>query len=145
MKKKIMKMWKKQLLTIELNIINIPNLNIQGKKRKNSPTYVGVTILELNKLHMYDVFSNIEKPSLRDLQLQFMNTDSFVQCHMGVDDTHMALSNLGRPTKTNNKKPGKFKHEYGSNTIEDFITLSPQTLVLNIIMLMGRNKELQQR
>ena len=33
----------------------------------DSPVYVGVTILELSKLHMYDVFYNILQPSLKDL------------------------------------------------------------------------------
>ena len=44
----------------------------------DSPVYVGATILELSKLHMYDVFYNILQPSLRDLQLHYMDTDSFV-------------------------------------------------------------------
>ena len=36
----------------------------------DSPVYVGVTILELSKLHMYDVFYIILRSSLKDLQLQ---------------------------------------------------------------------------
>ena len=31
------------------------------------------------------------------------------------------------PIKTNNKVPGKFKHELGSKVIEDFIALSPKS------------------
>ena len=41
-------------------------------------TYVGVTILDLNNLHIYDVFYNILQTSLEDLQLHYMDTDSFV-------------------------------------------------------------------
>ena len=37
---------------------------IKKKNEYDSPVYVGVTILELGKLHMYDVFYNILQPSL---------------------------------------------------------------------------------
>ena len=51
---------------------------IKKKIEYDSPVYVVVTILELSKLHMYDVFYNILQPSLKDLQLHYMDTDSFV-------------------------------------------------------------------
>ena len=102
---------------------------IQKKIEYDSPVYVGVTILELSKLHMYDVFYNILQPSLKDLQLHYMDTDSFLLCFSqgNVDNEHMDLSNLEPPIKTNNKVPGKFKHELGGKVIEEFITLSPKT------------------
>ena len=51
----------------------------------------GVTILELSKLHMYDVFYNILQPSLKDLTLHYMDTDSFVLSYSEgkVSDEHM--------------------------------------------------------
>ena len=90
---------------------------------------MGVTILELSKLHMYDVFHNILQPSLKDLTLHYMDTDSFVLSYSEgkVSDEHMDLSNLEKPIKTNNKVPDKFKHELGSRTIEEFIVLTPKT------------------
>ena len=39
----------------------------------------------------------------------------------------MDLSNLDCPIKTNNKIPGNFKHEMGSNVIEEFVALTPKT------------------
>ena len=39
----------------------------------------------------------------------------------------MDLSNLDIHIKTNNKVPGKFKHELGSRNIEEFIALSLKT------------------
>ena len=51
---------------------------IKKKIEYSSPVYVGVTILELIKLHMFDVFYNILQPSLKDLSLPYMYTDSFV-------------------------------------------------------------------
>ena len=95
----------------------------------DSPVYVGVTILELSKLHMYDVFYNILQPSLKDLTLHYMDTDSFILSYSEgkVSGEHMDLSNLDIPIKTNNKVPGKFKHELGTRIIEEFIALSPKT------------------
>ena len=58
-----------------------------------------------------------------------MDTDSFVLSYSEgkVSDEHMDLSNLDIPIKTDNKVPGKFKHELGSRIIEEFIALSPKT------------------
>ena len=66
--------------------------------------YLGVTILELSNLHMYDVFSNILQRSLKDLKLHYMDTNSFVLSFSEgkVPDEHMDLANLGPPIKTNN-------------------------------------------
>ena len=102
---------------------------IKKKIECDSPVYVGVTILELSKLHMYDVIYNILQPSLKDLQLHYMDTDSFVLSYSEckVSDEHMDLSNLDIPIKTNNKVPGKYKNELGSRIIEEFIVLSPKT------------------
>ena len=78
---------------------------------------------------MYDVFYNILPPSLKDLQLQYIDTDSFVLSYTEgkVSDEHMDLSNLEPPIKTKNKVPGKFKHEMGTNVIEESVALTPKT------------------
>ena len=40
--------------------------------------YLGSTVLELSKLHMYKFFYNVLNPPLQDLMLHYMDTDSFV-------------------------------------------------------------------
>ena len=107
---------------------------IKKRIEYDSPVYVGITILELSKLHMYDVFYNILQPSLKDLELHYMDTDSFVLSFTegNVDNEHVDLSNLEPPIKTNNKVPGKFKHEMGSKIIEEFVALTPKTYSLVI-------------
>ena len=101
---------------------------IKKKIESDSPVYVGVTILELSKLHMYDVFYNIFQPSLKDLQIHYMDTDSFVLFTEGnVVNEHTDLFNLEPPIKTNNNVLGKLKHELGSRIIEEFIALSTKT------------------
>ena len=78
---------------------------------------------------MYHVFYNIIQPSLKDLKLHYMETDSFVLSYNEgkVSEEHMDLSNLDPPIKTNKKFPGKFKHGMGSNVIEEFVALTPKT------------------
>ena len=99
---------------------------IKKKIEYSSPVYVGVTILELSKLHMFDVFYNNLQPSLKDLTLHYMDTNSFVLSYSEgkVSDEHMDLSDLDIPTKNNNKVLVKFRHELGSRIIEEFIALS---------------------
>ena len=82
---------------------------------------------------MYDVFYNILQPSFKDLQLHYMDTDSFVlsSSEDKVPDEHMDLTNLDPTIKTKSKVPSKFKHEFGSRIIEDFIALSPKTYSFN--------------
>ena len=89
---------------------------INKKREYDSPVYIGVTILELSKLHVYNVFYNILQPSLKDLKLHYMDTDSFVLNYRegSVDNEHLDLSDLEPPIETNNKVPGNFKHELGS-------------------------------
>ena len=93
------------------------------------PIYLGPTILELSKLHMYKFIYNVLNPSLKDLMLHYMDTDSFVLSFSegNVDNEHMDLSNLDKPIKTNNKITGKFKHELGSKDIEELVVLKPKT------------------
>ena len=102
---------------------------IKKKIEYDSPVHSGVTILELSKLHMYNVIYNILQPSLKDLTLHYMDTDSFVSSYSegSVDNEHMDLSNQEPPIKTNNKVPGKFKHDLGSKIIEEFVVLIPRT------------------
>ena len=102
---------------------------VREKTEYDSPVYVGFTILELGKLHMYDVFHIILQPSLKDLQLHYMDIDSFVLgfSEDNVDNDYMDLSNLERSIKTNTKVPGKSKHKLGSKDLEEFIALSPKT------------------
>ena len=78
---------------------------------------------------MYDVTYKVLQPSLKDLQLHYMDTDSFVLSYTeGKDsDEHMDLSNLEPPIKTNIKVPGKFKPEMGSNIIEEYVALTRKT------------------
>ena len=85
--------------------------------------------MELSRLHMYEFFYDVLKPSLEDINLHYIDTDSFILSYSrgNVDNEHMDLSNLDIPIKTDNKVPGKFKHELRSKIIEEFIVLKSKT------------------
>ena len=44
----------------------------------DKPIYLGSTVLEFSKLCMFEFFIDVLKPSLKDLMLHYMDTDSFV-------------------------------------------------------------------
>ena len=95
----------------------------------DKPIYLGSAVLELSKLHMYKFYYDVLKSSLEDINLHYMDTDSFILSYSKgtVDNEHMDLFNLDIPRKTNNKVPGKFKHEQGSKIMEECIVLKPKT------------------
>ena len=100
------------------------------KEIQYKPIYLGSTVLELSTLHMYKFFYNVLNPSLKDLILHYMDTDSFVLSFSEgiVDDEHMDLSNLDKTIKTNNKVPGKFNHELGSKVIDKIRGIKTQNI-----------------
>ena len=57
---------------------------IKKKIEYDSPVNVGFTVLGLSKLHMYDVFYNTLQTSSKDLQLHYMDADSFVLSISGL-------------------------------------------------------------
>ena len=65
---------------------------------------------------MYKFFYNVLQPSLKDVQLHYMDTDgfalSFTECNVGFE--YKDLSYLDTPIKKNIKVPGEFKQEFGS-------------------------------
>ena len=99
------------------------------QKQYDKPIYLGSTVLKLSKLRMYEFFYDVLQPSLKDLMLYYLYTDSFVLSFSegNVDDKYMDLSNLDNSIKTNNKVPSNFKHELGSREIEEVIVIKPMT------------------
>ena len=92
----------------------------------DQPLHLGATLLKLSKLHMYDSSYNVLKPSLNYLQLHYIDTYSFIVTFTegNIPDEYMDLSNLDIPIKSNNEVTGKFKYEFGSKIIDEFLILS---------------------
>ena len=86
--------------------------------------YVGMTILDLSKLHMYKFYYDTLKPKYDyNIKMAYTDTDSFV-IHVKTDDiyddfnqlkNHMDFSDYNKDHKcyniNNNKVLGKFKDE----------------------------------
>ncbi len=114
------------------------------KQCLDRPIYIGATILELARLHMYDfyydklpvVFDNVE------YKLVYMDTDSFILSIATKDITPYIKKNAeffdcsaysqNHPlySETNKKIPGKFKDEMGDSHLSEIISLCPKVYAL---------------
>lgn len=133
-------------------LISLPNFHsasiftedlvaVQMKPTKvvlNKPIYIGYTVLELSKSHMYDFHYSVIKPLYGDsVELCYTDTDSFIY-HIQTSDFYQSLkrdllsyfdtSNYNPQNQyeiplENKKVPGLFKDEMGGEIIEEFVGL----------------------
>lgn len=104
----------------------------------DKPIYIGFTVLELSKSHMYNFHYNIVKPFYKDrVQLCYTDTDSFVYQIFTNDFYHDLNSHFLQYFDTSNydpgndlniplinkKVPGLFKDEMGGKYITNFVGL----------------------
>ena len=110
----------------------------QNEITMDKPLYLGFSVLELSKLHMYETYYDILQPYFgqENLQLHYMDTDSFVlsvNTKNIIHDLHnlknyFDFSNLNKEhelfSNVNKKVLGKFKIETPKNIfIDEFIAL----------------------
>ena len=111
------------------------------KVKMNKPIYLGLSILEISKLLMYEFWYDYMKPKHGDnIKLCYMDTDSFIM-NIKTEDFHKDLANdvekrfdtsnyeVDRPLPTGNNKKviGLMKDELGGKIITEFVTLRPKT------------------
>ena len=101
------------------------------KVKMNKPIYLGLSILEISKLLMYDFWYNYMKPKYGDnVKLCYMDTDSFIM-NIKTEDFYKDIANdvieCDRllPTGKNKKAIGLMKDELGGRVITEFIDLRP--------------------
>ena len=124
---------------------HIINENLVGvEKIKTSitldkPIYLGMSILDLSKHHMYSFYYDVLKKHYKDnIRLLYTDTDSYVlETHtddifedwMGIKE-HMDFSGYDKNHQaydpTNKKVLGKFKDETDGKIITNFIALRPK-------------------
>ena len=136
-----------------INLISEDLSIIETKKTKvkmNKPIYLGLSILEISKILMYEFWYDSMKPKYNDnIRLCYMDTDSFVM-HIKTNDFYKhiasdlenrfdtsnykvntsepsALARRPLPTRENKKIIGLMKDELGGKTIKEFVTLRPKT------------------
>ena len=128
--------------TINLISENLSIMEMRRKKVKmNKPIYLGLSILEISKLLMYEFWYDYMKPKYGDsVKLCYMDTDNFIM-NIKTEDFYKDVANdvekrfdasnyeVDRPSPTgNNKKEiGLMKDELGGRVITDFVALRPKT------------------
>ena len=109
--------------------------------KMNKPIYLGLSILDISKILMYEFWYDYMKPKYdNDVKLCYMDMDSFVM-NIKTEDFYKDIANdvdkrfdtsnyeVNRPLpKGKNKKViGLMKDELGGKIITEFITLRPKT------------------
>ena len=111
------------------------------KVKMNKPIYLGLSILDISKILMYEFWYDYMKPKYgNDVKLCYMDTDSFIMSIKTNDfykdvandvekkfDTSNYEVNRLLPTGNNKKVIGLMKDELGGKIITEFVTLRPKT------------------
>ena len=132
------------LISEDLSIIDIK----KAKVKMNKPIYLGLSILEISKMLMYELWYDYMKPKYNDnAKLCFMDTDSFIMNiktnnfyediandvenryfkYLKYLDTSNYEVNRPLPTGKNKNVIGLMKDELGGKIITEFVTLRPKT------------------
>ena len=111
------------------------------KTKVNKPIYLGLSILEISKILMYEFWYDYMKPKYGDnVKLCYMDTDSFIM-HIKTEDFYKDIANdVGKrfdtsnyevdrplPTGKNKKVIGLVEDELGGKNITEFVALRPKT------------------
>ena len=111
------------------------------KVKLNKPIYLGLSILDISKILMYEFWYDYMKPKYNDnMKLCYMDTDSFVMNIKTKDfykdissdidkrfDTSNYEVNRPLPIGKNKNVIGLMKDELGGKIITEFVTLRPKT------------------
>ena len=110
------------------------------KVKMNKPIYLGLPILEISKLLMYEFWYDYMKPKYGDnVKLCYMDTNSFIMniktedfCKDIANDVEKRfdISNYecdSLPTGKNKKVIGLMKDELGGRVMTEFVALRPKT------------------
>ena len=119
-------------------------LTIEMKKtivKMNKPIYLGLSILEISKILMYEFWYDYMKPKYGDnVKLCYIDTDSFIM-HVKTEDFYKDIADDAEkrfdtsnyevdrplPTGKNKKVIGLMKDELGGKIMTEFVALRPKT------------------
>ena len=125
------------LISEDLSIIEMK----KTKVKMNKPIYLGLSILEMSKILMYEFWYDYMKPKYdNNDKLCYMDTDSFIM-NIKTNDFYNDIANdvenrfdtsnyeVNRPLPMgrNKKVIGLMKDESGGKIITEFVTLRPKT------------------
>ena len=126
-----------KLISENLSIIEMKKVKVKMKK----PIYLGLSILEISKIIMYEFWYDYVKKKYGDMvKLCYMDTDSFIMNIKTKDfykdiaqnieerfDTSNYYVDRPLPKGKNKKVIGLMKDELGGGIITEFIALRPKT------------------
>ena len=136
-------------------------LAIEIKKTKvkmNEPVYLGLSILEISKTLMYELWYDYMKLKYGDnVKLCYMDTDSFIM-HIKTEDFYKDVAddvekrfdtsnyevNRPLPKGKNKNVIGLMKNELGGKIMTEFVALIPKTY-FNLKMTVKRIKKLKEQ
>ena len=116
-------------------------IEMKGTKVKmNKPIYLGLSILEISKLLMYEFWYDYMKPKYGDnVKLCYMDTDNFIM-NIKTEDFYKDIAYVEKrfdtsnydcdrplPKGKNKKVIGLMKDELGARVITEFVALRPKT------------------
>ena len=125
------------LISEDLSIIEMK----KTKVKMNKPIYLGLSILEISKILMYEFWYDYMKPKYNDnVRLCYMDMDSFIMI-IKTNDFYKGISDdvdnrfdtvnyeVKRPLPIGKNKNfiGLMKDELGGEIITEFIALRPKT------------------
>ena len=111
------------------------------KVNMNKPIYLGLSILEISKIFMYEFwYDYIKLKYIDNVKLCYMDTDSFIM-HIKTEDFYKDIADdvekrsdtsnykadRPLPSGKNKKVIGLMKDESGGKIIKEFIALRPKT------------------
>ena len=125
------------------HIINESLVGVEKEKATvelDKPIYMGLSILDYSKIHMYSFYYDVLKPKYNDkIKLAYTDTDSFI-IHVETDDIytdfkhikqHMDFSDYPKNHEcynaSNKKVLGKMKDELSGKIMTHFIGLKPKS------------------
>ena len=125
------------LISEDLSIIEMK----KTKVKMNKPIYLGLSILEISKILMYEFWYDYMKPKYdNNVKLCYMDTDSFImniKTNQSYEDSANDVENrfdtsnyeVNRPLPMgrNKKVIGLMKDQIGGKIITEFVTLRPKT------------------
>ena len=111
------------------------------KVKPNKPVYLGLSVLEISKTLMYELWYDYMKPKYgHNVKLCDMDTDSFIM-HIKTEDFYKDIANdvekrsdisnyeiiRPLPTEKNKKMIELVKDELGGKIMTEFVALGPKT------------------
>ena len=125
------------LISEDLSILEMK----KSKVKMNKPIYLGLSILEISKILMYEFWYDYMKPKYdNSVKLCYMDMDSFIM-NIKTNDFYKDIANdvenrfdtsnyeVNRPLPMGNNKNvfGLMKDELGGKIIMEFVALRPKT------------------